>query len=558
MVAPAYDKMVKEEETLASQLEVYKYPEPFGEKIFTTAQQEFSPVDSSVVRALMSDIDYTDPVEVGNIRQTLAVLMEDAVTQEANTSFDPSGMSGPVQQGSRGRRAQEYGTSGRTTSSLSGETDSTSLSHGRSSISLDSGAGSNETTGSNEFLDDAENLDTPDQIARLAAMFPNTDVSHIEYHLRKHKGNFLHTMDELLNQEFLVDEKAAVRGIDGFAKEDNSHRGRGSKKGKKNKKRFISTEDEDVIPSKSMATPANKWEIATADIQFIVSRTGLSEKTVSSVYHANGASKQKTILALIDQNVDEMDTHSDDWGLHTSSMELSNEFHPLTFLQAASLLRMTARSTSKAHELAKALLAQPSASSGTPDRIIPQYLPVKLTSDAPSPPSNLSPPSALLPISIGAGSAAALATQRSEQYAKASEYHRKGRSDPLMNAAAVVSAENGRAAHSLFQRTVAAEADALVARDATSTRVDLHGVSVKDATRIASERVRAWWHDRVEGRLRGDYTIITGVGLHSVDGKAKIGPAVGRMLMREGWVFVAGHGSITVTGVAGVAGKKKR
>ena len=85
------------------------------------------------------------------------------------------------------------------------------------------------------------------------------------------------------------------------------------------------------------------------------------------------------------------------------------------------------------------------------------------------------------------------------------------------------------------------------------------GASVKDAVRISRERVTEWWVRECEERARsgtrgeivgGGYRIVTGVGRHSEGGRGKLGPAVGAMLVREGWKIEVGGGVIVVRGVA--------
>lgn len=42
--------------------------------------------------------------------------------------------------------------------------------------------------------------------------------------------------------------------------------------------------------------------------------------------------------------------------------------------------------------------------------------------------------------------------------------------------------------------------------------------------------------------------IVTGVGRHSQGGKARLGPAVGAMLLKEGWKVEFGEGFLVVLG----------
>ena len=97
--------------------------------------------------------------------------------------------------------------------------------------------------------------------------------------------------------------------------------------------------------------------------------------------------------------------------------------------------------------------------------------------------------------------------------------------------------------------------DAVVSQQSSATVLDLHGVTVQHAVRIAKDRVEDWWDllgDRryVLGGIGGGYKIIVGLGTHSSQGVGKIGPAVGKMLMREGWKVNIQRGEIIVEGKA--------
>jgi hypothetical protein len=120
-------------------------------------------------------------------------------------------------------------------------------------------------------------------------------------------------------------------------------------------------------------------------------------------------------------------------------------------------------------------------------------------------------------------------------------------------------------------------------------------VGVQDAVRIARGQVAAWWEALGDARLepwkmanaaggagrggaagggagggrnnagggflaahhrhayssaRPAYTVITGVGRHTADGRGKLGPAVARALLADGWKFYVEEGRLVVTGVA--------
>src|SRR5204862_2090024 len=114
--------------------------------------------------------------------------------------------------------------------------------------------------------------------------------------------------------------------------------------------------------------------------------------------------------------------------------------------------------------------------------------------------------------------------------------YRRGKSDPLMGAAAGYYSAVGREHIEKAKKEFAAAADALVNRQSTSKLLDLHGVSVQDAVRIASGKVATWWDFLGDakyapgglGPASEGYCIVTGMVRHSKDGTARLGLAVGR------------------------------
>jgi hypothetical protein len=92
-------------------------------------------------------------------------------------------------------------------------------------------------------------------------------------------------------------------------------------------------------------------------------------------------------------------------------------------------------------------------------------------------------------------------------------------------------------------------AEKLVESQSFKGGVDLHGVSVEDAKRITGEKVREWWQGLGEER-KGEFRIVTGKGNNSERGVGKLGPAVGKMLIREGWKVEVTPGFLVIKGLA--------
>lgn len=552
MLNPAFEQTVENEEILIAKLEVL-----FSRTLMTggirliESQQEYTSLDSVVVRSILSDFDFTQATQLEQARAILHSLQSEAVVEDAS-DFDPSGTSGydvGSRTGAVGHRAGEKSGSDEALS-MSNETDATSISNGLKSLNL--GSSSDSDIANDAMADEFAHLDGDSKIARLCEMFPNEKLSDITYTLGKSNGNVTRSMDILLNHAWLNEtregeEAISRRGIDAFGAEQGPRRA--NKKNRKNRK-FKSLDEYASSDSSLSSQAVNKWETTNADINFITMRTELSSAVVSSTYHQNEASRHKTILALAKQNIAEQKTSSlsDDYDM--DAIRLIQAFPNIPCHIATALIRLTSPSISYAHDFAK-VITTPSTGPNQMHRIVPQYAPIRISDDTyqiPSPPA-----------SPHLGSSASLLAARGAAFTQASQYHRKGKSDRLMGGAAAYYGSLGREAHQALQAATASESDALVSRQSTSTQLDLHGVNVKDATRIASHRVQQWWDNLGEAKIKGGgrpgvgagYQIITGVGHHSQGGVGKLGPAVFKSLVSQGWkVEAATHsGCLIVKGV---------
>lgn len=149
-----------------------------------------------------------------------------------------------------------------------------------------------------------------------------------------------------------------------------------------------------------------------------------------------------------------------------------------------------------------------------------------------------------------------LEATRTHAYGQAASAHRAARSKPLMGGAAAYYGSIAREATAALHEQGAADAESLVSKQSRPGEVDLHGVSTQHAVRICKRRVEHWWEHEGrewarEGKIKGEGLIfITGKGQHSQGGKGKLGPAIGSMLVREGWKLEVGSGAIEVVGRA--------
>ncbi|KAB2580798.1 Smr domain-containing protein [Lasiodiplodia theobromae] len=532
-------------------------------------EREFCPpLDTALVISIYSDYK-GEPDGVEQARAVLAHFKEAAAVEQL-TDFDPSGCSTQAGEPSSSPEQGDQNSRDRKTST---ETDATSLTNGVSSLALSSSGVStpSEPGASMTWL---QNLDMSAKEAQLIETFPTLSAATVAFVFKKNKGDFEKCTDELLNHVLFEEmdgqdgeEKILRKGIDTFAAADvAAPRGRKAKAKRKNKKANYMNLDEYARSSSEPAAPSpNKWKTISDDVDFIATKVNVSYKTVKSSYHKCGGSVAATITALMESDFETNKKSLEEENDITvqNVLDLTNEFR-LELQQAHALIRLTHPSSAAAHELAKALTRPSNASSPTSPggvgsssiQIVPHYAPLNIPD--PDEDDDLLH-AAASPVSPSSSqSAAALGFARHTAFTKASEYHRKGKSDPLMKAAAGYYGQLGRDSHRAYQTAAAAEADALVAAQSSPAQLDLHGVSVSDAKRIARQRVAEWWAALGEDRIRGyagakgratEYRIVTGVGRHSDGGKAKIGPAVMKMLVAEGWKIEVGSGFLTVSGV---------
>ncbi|KAL8968331.1 MAG: hypothetical protein Q9183_002510 [Haloplaca sp. 2 TL-2023] len=528
-----------------------------GDDVVLNLEKEYCPpLDTALFYALISDYNLEEISSVAEARQTLEILREGAATEDGS-SFDPSASTRlNDEDGSSDSHGSERARSWHGDAS-SHATDSTSISHHLGSLSvhdhddgiLDSSMG----------LDDPDSLTTDQKVSTLCEMFPTVKVFDIEYILKKSRFDFGKAVEELLNQAFIDSEaanggeRAFNKGVEAFlepATRDRKHKG----KRKRQARRTSSTPAPSDISHQS-STALSRWDRAKEDVDFLAERTYLTHPAIRSIYHASGGNLHTTIVAICASFVPDQNPHIallDSTTLDAHIRELVVDFPLLSNSTAQTLIQLTHPSTASAHEIARALSASPSATSSLP---VPQY-----SSRPPSPLSERRKPIGKplpMPLDLATSRANASSAARSDAFTQANAAYRRSKSKPLMAGAASYYSSIGRAESASVRRYEAAAADALVTSQSRAGEVDLHGVNVKDAIRIAEQRVSTWWEVEGrewarEGKVMGGtgLRIVTGVGRHSEGGRGKLGPAVGAMLVREGWKVEIGQGIVTVVGRA--------
>lgn len=398
-----------------------------------------------------------------------------------------------------------------------------------------------------------EGLDLESKEAVLIETFPGLKPFDIKWTLNKCKGNAGLAIDELLHQVFLEENGGRRKGIEAFSESDLPERPKKGK-GKKKRSRLISEVSSNSGSEAASNVPLeSKWDSGRRDIEFITTKTGMPMSQVSSIYHKHGATVPGTLNAIIDAHVS-FSLEPADPMVDIHAADLSTEFPSIPAPRIHALVELTHPSTSSAHELAKALTARPNRIA-SPIQIDIRLPPLNLdhsTTDQKSKPKSESyntSSSFTPPVTSTAAGDPDYYALRHNAFTQARVAHRAAKSNPLMGGAASYYSSLGRDYSTRAAAQTSAAADALVASQSSNLVLDLHGVNVKDGVRIAREGVTGWWvGTRGSG---GSYKIVTGKGTHSEGGRSKLGPAVGGMLIREGWKVQAGSGALLVMGVVG-------
>ena len=402
------------------------------------------------------------------------------------------------------------------------------------------------------YGDEYDGLDVEAKESLLSGIFPTIKPFDIKWTLKKHKGDVNHVIDELMTQLFLDENGGRRRGIEAFSEGEMPL----PRKTKGKRRRDRQTDNSVNSPASDPALQVGKWDAARKDIEFISLRSGMSTKQVGSIYHKNGGSLRATISAIIEAHL-ELKLESEDPVIHTRSIDLGHEFPAIPTSSLEALVQLSHPSTAHAHELAEALTTTQIGSK--PSIQLDFRRPPLHVDHSPQtfkPSSNKASHSLFSP-QTSLESVSNLAVKhiqnRDTAFSQARAAYRKGKSDPLMGGAAAYYSQEARDADARARQALSAAADKLVEMQSWKGGLDLHSVGVEDAKRIVREKVTGWWHELGRHGNHGvgsGYRIVTGVGNHSEGGVGKLGPAVGKMLIREGWKVQVGIGFLVVTGVA--------
>ena len=492
------------------------------------------------------------------LEEILGSLANDAKVQE-DAAFDPSGSHVPQEPSSSDDSwSQARSWHGEVQSE---DTSLTDLSEHLRSFLVNQ-RHDHESSDSDQYrIAEATSISAAGAEAELIMMFPTIKAQDVSFIFQKTHGDIDRSIEELLNHAFFADETSnrdsitGRRGLEAFDISDVG-RPRKSRKGKSRRKqplrRTSSTPGYEDDSSRSGKPPMNRWNKSKEDVEFITQRTHIPEKIVTSLYHGSGGSLATTIFSLLEHQALHAENPYLDGAstklLEEHAHELRDDFPTLGDVQAVALIRLTHPSTASAHELAMSM----SSLNSSGGSLQPAYSPF-----TPSPPSTprVVPTTSAASIGSSASPANLYAAKSHAQNRAAAAYRASRSGKPLMAQAAGYHSSVARSTTASLLAQDSAAADARVKAQSKPGEIDLHGLNVRDAVRVALHRTVEWWDQGArewarEGKVMGNngLRIIVGIGRHSEGGKGRLGPAVGKALLAEGWKAEIGQGVLTVVG----------
>ncbi|OTB09586.1 hypothetical protein M426DRAFT_316138 [Hypoxylon sp. CI-4A] len=528
-------------------------------------------LDETTIISISSDYNLENPDEFAAARQVLLTISRDVEAEEA-TGFNPSGIGADdvldINPSNQDGDADAAGTVSSDVRSIGATTESSMPPSLVSSSS--SKSSSNEIPGL-LHLDIFDGLSDNEKEQTLAEMFVNLKPIDAKLALQKSKGDVSLAMDELLNLQWLEQTGQRPKGVDGFyvSDEDNAP----SKKKKKGKKKKMKVASTKTTPSEYTPKETNNNDSEQNDhITFISDRLALSRSEVTAIYHQQNASPGATVVQILKNYIAFDAPLSDTHLLAEAQREIAKHtWVPHEYILAAfevcatrdgavDIVGILANYFEKPAYLKYDVSYSVVASNSEVVEAESGFANVPNLGQLPKSPVRMRSPAIELPqrtlstptnLQAAAAASKALADSRNHSFASASAAFKKGRSDPLFRAAGSYYAERAREQASIFRQATSVEANHLVDQTSTKDSIDLHGITVHDGVDIALDRVRRWWQGLGEERARKakeGFTVITGRGRHSADGKSRLRINVVKALVSDGWKVEVETGSYRVTG----------
>ncbi|KAI0009385.1 hypothetical protein F4779DRAFT_376467 [Xylariaceae sp. FL0662B] len=535
-------------------------------------------LDETIILSISSDYELTNPQEFAAVREILLALSKDVEVEEA-TGFNPSGLGSndlvdinPVNQDDSVETAGVAESDLKSTDGFT-TTTTTESSGPRSLVSMASSKTSTREhqgllhVGVFDGLSDSEKED------QLGQMFTSLKPIDVKLALQKANGDASIAIDELLNLQWLEQTGQRPKGIDGFYVSDDDVPNKKKKKGKRKKKVAKASALQGQGSSSTSEELTGNDEMHTDHIAFISGRLNIAVSEVTAIYRRHNDSLGATVVEILDRYI-ALNLQMSDPKLSLDVREQTDKFPwiPREYAHAAFGICPTGEyAVDVIHILAdyckKPLYVKYDVSYSIAPSDIPDMLDeptVAPSTKQSSKTSSTARPSLLdaqrpvlrtqaRSLEAATAASASLAASRNHSFTSAASAFRKGRSDPLFRHAAAFYATRAQEQAAAHRAASSAAAGFLVDRNSTGDTIDLHGVTVQDGIDIAIDRVWGWWEGLGEERARKarqgcGFTVVTGLGRHTADGRSRLRSSVFKALVADGWKVEVLSGSYLVTG----------
>ncbi|KAH9907436.1 hypothetical protein F4778DRAFT_721897 [Xylariomycetidae sp. FL2044] len=525
-------------------------------------------LDEATILSIISDYDLTNSEEYTAARDVLLAISKDVEAEEA-TGFNPSGLGADVivdiNPPEQDHTAAVGPVNESDLKSNDGLTATTENSQHQSSHSAASSKTSTHDSAEPLHIDIFDGLSVEEKESQLAAMFTSLKPIDVKLALQKSKGDASLAIDELLNLEWLEETGQRLKGVDAFYVSDDEAKIR-KKKGRKKRKgpRPATSRASSSLDVSGEAVDGVKAN--NEHVQFLSSCFNLSEDEAARIYHRHDGSLGAALSEILDNYI-AVGLPQMDHEIATAVQKQANKFSwvPRKYISPVSEVCSTEQGALDVIEALANFYEKPShlkvdvpyklATSNLEllsiDTSVPKHTSRGATPRTPSVASPSQPWTSPTTLRTAADHASVLAESRNHSFSSAAAAFRKGKSDPLFRQAAAVYAERGREQAMNHRQANSIQANYMVDQQSTQDTVDLHGVTVADGVEIAIDRVWRWWDNLGEDRTRKareGYTVVTGYGRHSTDGKSRLRSNVFKALVADGWKVEVMTGSYLVTG----------
>lgn len=526
-------------------------------------------LDEALIRAIASDHDLDTSSGYQAALQTLQGLAEDAAAEES-IAFQPLGspldVSSPqfgfIQDGAS-LSSSSVSQQASAMNTDSSHTDMSSSNAATSSPSLAPGY-------SVPRLTSFDKASEGDKISQLRDMFADLKEIDIKTAIKKADGDFQAALDDLLNIQYLESTGQRQRGVDGFFRENDEEIGKGKKKNRKKRQNKAKAEPARPQPTRG----SSKDHVHQDEIAFLADRIDMSYDEVSTIYYnkkcSQGAAAAHILYQFIAQDISAQDDES-----KARAKTLAQRFRNIPDHFLLTLVQVTGTPETQYAEEVADLLSRHFAKNPWTQRLDLTHrltpLPneelesgvASLSLSGNSSTSQISgtkaprpTPSAWSTKATDLGQVNQRLTEakqsRRDAESQATQLFRRGASHSLYKQAAHVYRERAQHQAASAHELTSVAADILVDERSTRDSCDLHGVSVPDGVRIARRKVWAWWRALGEFPVRAareePYSVITGLGRHSVGGVSRLRRAVAPALLEDGWRYQVETGKFVVYG----------